>query len=275
MTDFSEENECIIAHVPYLDDSDSENIDSPAIILRDLENTKTVSSRLRDRIIQFFKHISKDAVTQQVKIIKPTPTSNSDAVQINVKPLPIHNIDNLCFKKGISCWWCTEAVEKDPIYLPHWVTDGVFHVTGYFCSVNCALAYNLSKKDTSVSQRGNLLTLMYNKCFKDGTNPFIPAPPRELLDKFGGPMTIKNFRQNASFLQDNRLLLPPIQSIFYTIETQKRSSSSYPKGANYVPINHDHVSKAKETLKLKRNAPRKTNYVSLEETMGIIKRSVS
>lgn len=263
------EQECIIAHVPYPEDSDDgggiNHNDSRASLIEELESGREID---RSRIIRFLKDHSKNN-HQQVK------REAFPEISVKTSSLPIEHVGDLVVSDTTCCWWCTYPVRDGhhPFHLPHWTVDGVFYVTGYFCSYNCALSYNTSLQDNHSNQRASLLWILYNRFLSNGSMP--PAPPRELLTRFGGWMSIDEFREHSCTLNhDVRLLIPPLQSIYYTIESQKRPalSSSYPLTNSYVPLDHRSVNKARETLKLKRSVPKKSNYVSLEETMGIIKR---
>lgn len=270
------EEECIIAHLPFLleedeataSESSSSQPPSLTTVVKEVQNCAAIPEDIRRHVLFHLQ--------QQKPAPKRAAVSQSNNPVVKTTPLPVVHLDSLNMG-DCCCWWCTHPTPNQPIHLPHSYSEGVFQVTGYFCSFNCALAYSLDRRDTASFQRSNLLCMMYNLYMTDSTvSSLVPAPPRELLKRFGGWMTIEEFRQSSAVLSlDTRVLLPPLQSVFYTVECQKRitSSSTYPKANSaFVPLDHSHVTKAKESLKLKRNAPRKTNYVSLEETMGIVKR---
>ena len=63
-------------------------------------------------------------------------------------------------KTDVSCWWCTYQFDNLPTYLPEKYSDGNFHVSGCFCSFNCAGAYNLSQADNKIWERYSLLKLL-------------------------------------------------------------------------------------------------------------------
>lgn len=268
--------ECIIAHVPYPDTADPLPLDPPTL-LKEVEMSDSLSPSLYNKVVLFLRNLvhSSDGTVSSSKGTKGKSSTVPDIV-VKSSTLPMHRIDDSLTTRNVCCWWCTFPFSNVPVHLPHWVIDGVYQVTGHFCSYNCALAYNVALKDNNVAQRSNLLFILYRSCFTiREPSLFIPAPPRELLSRFGGWMEIEEFREHSLVVEhDVRLLLPPMQSVHYSIESQKRpsSSSTYPRTNVYVPLDHNSVMKARETLKLKRNQPKKTNYVSLEETMGIVKR---
>ena len=174
----------------------------------------------------------------------------------------------------IRCWWCCHVFQGIPVHLPHHLdVNGVFHVLGYFCSFNCTVAYNYAQRDFDVDRRSTLLHLMYEKALgKQSHTRLVPAPPRELLKDFGGDMTINDFRRDSCTLKkEHRLLLPPLQPVVARIE--KANPIGVTQTTPVVPLTEKNVSKAKESLLLKRSKPRKTNHISLESTMGIKRKS--
>ena len=174
----------------------------------------------------------------------------------------------------VRCWWCCHHFQCLPVHLPHYLeAGGTFHVMGYFCSFNCAVAYNYSMKDLGVGTRSTLLHMVYEKAIgRQSATRLVPAPPREVLEDFGGDMDIATFRRDSMVLRkEHRVLLPPLQPVVARIE---RAAPLGPFQATpVVPLSENKVTKAKESLLLKRSKPRKTNHISLEETMGIIKKT--
>lgn len=123
------------------------------------------------------------------------------------------------------CIWDTEAINGIPCFLPDKYYDNKFFVLGCFCSLNCALAYNLSLDDFKMGERCSLLKWMYAKTDEN----IIPAPSFRILDKFGGMMSIDEYRKKLiKCTNEYRILMPPMTYIHQTIEEKNRSS----KGSN-------------------------------------------
>ena len=61
---------------------------------------------------------------------------------------------------------------------------------GYFCSFQCALAWGLDNGHKNIRS----LTYLVAKRNYDSDGDVKSAPSRELLQIFGGPMTIEQFR---------------------------------------------------------------------------------
>ena len=105
----------------------------------------------------------------------------------------------------ICCWHDTEQFDTFPVFIPQKYYAGKFYVFGCFCSFNCACAYNLSLKDGDVLTRhSNLIRLFYevnkNKIENIKDVEINPAGRKEKLKKFGGSMTISEFRENSKML---------------------------------------------------------------------------
>lgn len=95
------------------------------------------------------------------------------------------------------CWWCTFPFDSLPVCAPltyNSIKD-VFGVCGYFCCFSCAKAYIIDKKSPYIDP--SLITLL-NKRLTGKLTTVRVAPPRETLLKFGGNLTIEEFRNNIS-----------------------------------------------------------------------------
>lgn len=116
---------------------------------------------------------------------------------------------------NLLCHNCCYSFEGVPVPLPQ-SYDGlrkVYHCRGNFCSWQCAKSYNM--RQTPPSGRGNrnmYIALLAHRTwvkyrrskFQDDTNEPMktyatycihPSPPREVLDVFGGSMTIEEYRK--------------------------------------------------------------------------------
>lgn len=114
-----------------------------------------------------------------------------------------------------SCLWDTCQINGMPYFLPDKYYDNKFYVVGWFCSLSCAIAYNLMLDDSKVSERYSLLKWLYGK-----TNENIePAPSCRVLDKFGGKMTIEEYRKKINQCdKEYRMITPPLTFICQTLE---------------------------------------------------------
>lgn len=142
-------------------------------------------------------------------------------------------------KTNTKCWWCAHSFSNLPCFLPELYHNQTYHVTGCFCSFNCALAYNLYYlKDSKMHQRKALIFKLYRELH--GLNPgdsidIREAPPKEILEDFGGNMSIEIFRR--SFITVNKeylVFVPPIKPITVTIEERNIESTEVNNSKKYV-----------------------------------------
>jgi hypothetical protein len=129
----------------------------------------------------------------------------------------------------ICCWHDTEQFDGLPTFIPERYYNGEFYVWGCFCSFNCACAYNLAKNDGRVLERHNLLVRLFYEINKTRIASIKdveinPAGERELLQKFGGPLTIQQFRDNAKILgRTYSVLIPSCHPIKITYSENTNS----------------------------------------------------
>lgn len=133
---------------------------------------------------------------------------------------------------GVACWWCAHDIEGPVVGCPvthrrvidphtHEKRDG-FRFLGYFCSWPCARAYgetHLSNND-NMQQLGQfmyaVLLFIVRKLRKVGLieenfhPPHVrPAPHFSLLKKFGGSLTIEEFRRQTELDNGKELTVVP------------------------------------------------------------------
>jgi len=139
-------------------------------------------------------------------------------------------------KTDIACWWCAHNFNTLPCFIPDRYFESTFYVFGCFCTYSCAMAYNLNMDDPRKSGRISLLKTLYSQIFSSVDN--IPvAPNKEVLQKFGGPKTIEEFRDTAMLCKkDLKLTLPPMIPLIPVLhEVPKDQTTNYlgtmiPKG---------------------------------------------
>ena len=171
---------------------------------------------------------------------------------------------------NVRCWWCTLPFDNTPCGLPHNYINNVFHVSGCFCSFNCALSYgiNYPKKFTNLWDKISLLHLLYKKIHNNYKIIF-PAPPKEILTIYGGSLSIEEYKKsNKSGDRIFNVLVPPIVSIIPFAEDMPNRYNPIEKKEKYIPVNENKLNKANQILKLKRNKPILSGN-TLEKCMGI------
>lgn len=94
-------------------------------------------------------------------------------------------------KTNICCMYDTCKMKCRPVFLPDKYLNKTFYIIGWFCSINCALSYNLKLNDNKINERINLLYYLY----EIHNEKIIPAPNILLLKKYGGDLSIEEFRK--------------------------------------------------------------------------------
>jgi len=157
---------------------------------------------------------------------------------------------------NISCWWCCHKFDTIPLGIPEFITKDNFYLFGCFCSFNCMMAYNVDLNDYKIWDRQANIYQLKNRL--DPTNKITihPAPPRQTLNIFGGPLDIREFRESFFVLnKEFRYFFPPMISIIGIIEEDNRDLS----GGTKIKINK---LVDKPLIKRKTQLPNKTNKLT-------------
>ncbi|AUF82385.1 hypothetical protein TetV_293 [Tetraselmis virus 1] len=167
---------------------------------------------------------------------------------------------------SVSCYWCTFPFDNPPIGLPvkYFNTEDGFYVNGCFCSISCAAAYNLASRESNdtVCERHSMLCSLSRMLH--GTDKIKVAPNWKSLQKFGGYMSIEQFRD---FPQEKVLLcdVPPMRSL--TVQLEEVNEGDVGSGYNYVPL--DPVRVERGELSLKRKKPLHDFRNTLDHKMNV------
>ena len=150
INEIDEHKECLIAHIPLTDDY----FDCSSLVDKDIENDILLENNL----------LKKEVLELKGKLEnfnRYVPYTHEELFQLRKYNLPIENVDNLSKNHEIVCWWCCHKFDEEPVFLPHTFVNGIFSVSGHFCSFNCLLAYNYSSKEPDMYVRNNLINLMF------------------------------------------------------------------------------------------------------------------
>lgn len=174
----------------------------------------------------------------------------------------------------IACFWCAHTFEGGPCIIPEREVNGVYNVYGNFCGPECAMSYLLGESlDPHVRwERLSLLQRIYDR---DGSQRIFPAPCREALKLFGGPMDIETFRATVSEKRVRvDLHMPPMVSILGSIDTKPIDffdTTLKHKGpvTGPAPAAALGARATEEGLRLKRTKPLKDRESTLDTVMNI------
>ena len=187
--------------------------------------TLLLELKKKDQIIKKLKNQSM-VVKPSVNINETSTIFTKDTQKklINLKLFDI-NKDNQAIvvdKTNIACWWCTYNFDTLPCFLPDRYVNEKFYVFGCFCTYGCAMKYNSNLGDYRVATRHALIKDLCNSIFGN-TEMLIEAPEKEVLQKFGGTMTIEEFRNyNLLCKKEFKIKIPPLIPLLTTVEEKPR-----------------------------------------------------
>lgn len=173
---------------------------------------------------------------------------------------------------SLSCFWCCEQFSGRPCIIPTHITDKTWYVYGNFCTPQCCMAYLLSEiLDTHT--RWERIALL-NRLYGAQTNGRIyPAPSRESLQRFGGPIHIEDFREMCE-KQRTRvdIHMPPMVSILASMDTKPIDFYETPLRNTFASPHQPPLIRANEEptgLKLRRSKPLKDKDNTLDSCLHI------
>ena len=120
-------------------------------------------------------------------------------------------------KKSTVCWYCTEPFSETPVQCPraHHEETNTYLMEGSFCSYACVLSY--IKVATSLpSEQWAIAHNVSKICRANKAEPCLNASPHwSCLQKFGGHMTIEQFRASSKNNEVPRTL-PATSRVVFT-----------------------------------------------------------
>jgi len=166
-----------------------------------------------------------------------------------------------------ACFWCCHSFEWKPVVLPVRDQGEFIQVQGNFCCPECAMSYLFDAKQDSYT-RWEQLSLL-NRIYSTG-EPVRPAPPKQILKLFGGPMSISDYR---GLIRGGKLRvdihLPPMVSLLATMDTKPIDFYDVSLTKNVMETVKERLAKAEEVLKLKRTKPLKAWESTLDACINL------
>lgn len=254
-------------------ESSTENQDNNIFTLADMSNSSSDEYSSRDgKSDNLVKKLQdKD---RQIKELKEKLSHSNISNIIGTNDKYVHNMNIKLFnsnngevrleKTHHRCWWDHHKFSNYPFVIVEKYHNSTYYVTGCFCSVNCALAYNVKWfDDYRVSERHSLTIQLFRVITKSTENIEL-APTWLSLDSYGGPLSIEKFR-SASIKcdKDYRFSIPSISYVVPIIEENVKDSMD-----NKNTCSHKNSSDSDEII-LKRSKPLPNSRSTLMETMGL------
>lgn len=251
-----------------------ENIDTDDLNIQSINNIQSNNKTKDDN--------SRDIITIVNNCINDNKERNKQLKQIDIlinnkykqiSNLGIFSNDNNKFKKNenhsnVACFWCCHDFVNNPWGVPqrYNLENDTFICFGNFCSPNCTISYINEKYgyNTNKWEYISLLNFMYYKAFNTD-DIIIPAPERYCLQKFGGRLTIEEFRMLT--LNNNKLYYVnfPICLNIMPVLQQKKNTLS--QESYFIPKDEQVNSMIKTKYKIKRNKPIYAGKNTLEKCL--------
>jgi hypothetical protein len=234
--------------------------DTPVVFFLKISEVESANSM----IIPAGDAMSYSDILQSVEISKVSQSFNTELLKSVLDKF----IGGVSYSPQTVCFWCCHTFPWVNSCLPvsYDAYKNLYVTEGYFCSPECALAYNYADphaSDSSKWNRHSLLEFLYSELYK--TRSLSPAPPRTLLRMFGGPLDIDQYREYLT--TDNDIVLSniaPVRLIFPSMNVQGPLRDI----KKYVLLSNDVLEKASEQLRLKRSKPINTNVQTLDMCIG-------
>ena len=173
----------------------------------------------------------------------------------------------------VACFWCCHSFDNKPVILPIRDQGEYIQVSGNYCSPECAMSHLFDMHQDSYArwEQLSLLNRLYGQAVG---GPIKPAPPKQILKLFGGPMTIEAYRtlvRQGTLRVDTHL--PPMVSLLATMDTKPIDFYDVSLTKNVMETVKERLAKAEEVLKLKRTKPLKAWESTLDACINLKVRS--
>jgi len=168
-----------------------------------------------------------------------------------------------------ACFWCCHGFTHRPVVLPVRDTGEHLIVMGNYCSPECAAAYLFDMRQDAHT-RWEQLALLYRVYGEVCDNNIHPAPPRSILQLFGGSLTIQEYR---GLIRSHKVRvdvhLPPMVSILATMDTKPIDFYDASLTKNVNETVKERLQKAEEVLRLRRTKPLKAWESTLDACLNL------
>jgi hypothetical protein len=139
-------------------------------------------------------------------------------------------------KTKIACMHCCEGFSTVPVPAVRKYDEvkNIYFVYGIFCSLNCAKSYIIEHEGSISTIRlmyfNHMCRHVYN--VKDAIRP---APPKIRLKKFGGTLTLKEFRLKSKMITTKIVKFPFVQTLTVCQEHSSISQTKSKESCTILP----------------------------------------
>jgi hypothetical protein len=137
----------------------------------------------------------KDSIDDLIIKLNYNEPKNNDMINANNDIL--YNINDITKNTSDICWNCCHAFDGIITGLPHKCNNNIFYTVGDFCSLECAARYAYDNYKDNIHEIINIIN-MYKNIKYNSNNKIKLALPRLTLKKFGGNLSIEEYRKNIN-----------------------------------------------------------------------------
>ena len=169
----------------------------------------------------------KDCIDDLIIKLNYNTPSNFD-ILFNITD--ISNINDIINenKSNVSdvCWNCCHNFDNVITGLPYKYINNIFYTIGDFCSLECAARYAYDNYKNNIYEMINIINL-YNNIKFNNQDKIKMALPKLTLTKFGGKLSIEEYRKNVNNSYSiNIPIIIPININIDKCENNKNNTSN-------------------------------------------------
>jgi len=169
-------------------------------------------------------HYSDTLVIHLKKELESIDVSQENNSIIGYEPIIYSNIEPM--KNEMKCWNCCDQIHN-MVGIPLRYDNNVFHCYGDFCSFECCGRYIIDNyHNNDLFNKFSLLNTLYNQTYNTINKTIQIAPSRLLLQLFGGPLSIEEYKkENIHSYDINILPIIPVQNTYIKYEGKIKNDS--------------------------------------------------
>lgn len=201
------------------------------------DNNKDKKCKITDNLI-----IKLNPLSEENEIIEP----------FSIDVQEVQTFETIESKISDICWNCCHKFDSIIYGIPIKYNKNIFYTYGDFCSLECCSRYTIENFNNyhEIISLINLYNNIINKTKDEKVNV---APNKLLLNIFGGPLTIEEYRKGFTNKNIHDIKIPPILPIKHTIDNYESNNPS-----------------SKSNLKLYRKKPLQSEKKSITKSMNLL-----
>lgn len=278
LSNLKNDDNCLIAHIPLTlseigkltNKSNNESFNDTETSLNEISLENEFTSNKSNFNNKYIDHLEDkiDKLKDKINRLENEKTTGDiffgdySVEKLESKIISIDNNKISLKNSNCLCWWCCHNFDNTPFVLPDKLYNNKYYVFGNFCSPSCACAFNIDLNDHKLWERNSLILKLANELNENNVEEIYPSPPKQILNVFGGNITIDEFRKRTNKIYNGRLIIPPMVPLTTLIEESYKDRNKYQwenKTTKYNTL--------KNNIKIKKSI----TDTNLEKIMGIKK----